>query len=178
MQGTNIVLTMSQKAPNKLYQEIDFGVGQQKTIFDGEKGKTEAMGQVQEITGDKLEDLKLQNNMHLILDYAKYNVKAELSGKEDIDGSEAYKIVLTYPTGTKQTGYYDVKSGLKVREVSTIKTPQGNFTQKIDMKDYREVNGMKVPYKMIQTMGPQTLELDVTSIKINTGLSDAIFKVD
>ncbi|MEE9431189.1 MAG: hypothetical protein V3V16_09125, partial [Melioribacteraceae bacterium] len=178
MQGTDIVLTLMQKAPNKLYQEIDFGVGKQKTIFDGEKGKQEAMGQVQEITGDQLENLKLQNNMHLILDYEKYNVKAELSGKEDVDGSEAYKIVLTYPTGSKRTEFYDAMSGFKVREVSTTKTPQGEFTQKVDLKDYREVNGMKAPYKLIQSMGPQSLELDVISIEINTDLDDAIFEVD
>jgi len=178
MQGTDIILTISTKAPNKLYQEIDFGVGQQKTMFDGVKAKQEAMGQVQEITGDKLEDLKLQSNIHLMFDYAKYNVKTELSGKEDVDGVEAYKIILTYPTGTKRSEYYDVKSGFKIREVSKIKSPQGEFTQIIDLQDYKEVNGLKVPHKMIQTMGPQKLELIVTSTEVNTGLSDALFKVD
>ncbi len=177
MQGMDIKLTISQKAPNKLYQEVDFGVGKQVIIFDGNKAKQEAMGQVQEITGDKLEDLKLQNNLFLILDLKKANVKYELKGMENINGKDAYKIVLTYPTGTKKTEYYDTEKGFKIREVSTIKTPQGNFTQIVDLDDYKNVEGHMAPFKMSQTMGPQKLDLEVTSIKFNTGLSDAMFKV-
>jgi outer membrane lipoprotein-sorting protein len=178
MQGMDIKLTISQKAPNKLYQEVDFGVGKQVIVFDGNKAKQEAMGQVKEITGDRLEDLKLQNNLHLILDYKNSNVKYELKGIENINGKDVYKILLTYPTGTKKTEYYDKESGLKLREVSTIKTPQGNFSQIVDLDDYKDVNGLLVPFKMSQTMGPQKLDLEVTSVKINTGLSDAMFKVD
>ncbi len=178
MQGMDIKLTMSQKAPNKLYQEVDFGVGKQVIIFDGKKAKQEAMGQVQEITGDKLEDLKLQNNLYMVVDYKKYNVKYELKGIEKINDKDAYKILFTYPTGTKKTEYYDVNTGLKVREVNSIKTPQGNFTQTVDLGDYKPVNGLMVPYKMSQTVGANKLELEVTSVKINTGLKDSMFKVD
>ncbi len=177
VQGMDMKLTMSQKIPNKLFQELDFSVGKQTTVFDGEKGKVDGMGQVQYIEGDKLEELKYQSNMHIYLDYAKNNVKLELNGIETIDGNDAYKITTTIPSGTKSSQYYSKETGLKIREVNTVSTPQGSFTQTIDLSDYKEVEGVKYPFKLAQTMGPQSIVLEVTSIKVNTGLPDSMFEV-
>ncbi|MCB9207234.1 MAG: insulinase family protein [Ignavibacteriales bacterium] len=177
VQGMDIKLTMSQKAPNKLFQELDFSVGKQTTVFDGEKGKVEGMGQVQNLEGDLLEEMKYQASMNLFLDYAKNNIVVELGGIENINGKDAYKIVTTLPTGKKSTQYYDKESGLKIREVNNVTTPQGSFTQTIDTDDYKDVDGLKFPFKLTQSMGPQSLTLEVTSIKINTGLNDSIFEV-
>ncbi|MCB0744011.1 MAG: insulinase family protein, partial [Ignavibacteriae bacterium] len=177
VQGMDIKLTMSQKAPNKLFQELDFSVGKQTTVFDGEKGKVEGMGQVQNLEGDLLEEMKYQASMNLFLDYAKNNIEVELGGIENINGKDAYKIVTTIPTGKKSTQYYDKDSGLKIREVNSVTTPQGSFTQTIDTDDYKDVDGLKFPFKLTQSMGPQSLTLEVTSIKMNTGLNDSIFEV-
>jgi len=177
LQGMDVKLTMAQKAPNKLFQELDFSVGKQTTIFDGEKGKIEGMGQVQNLEGEKLEELKLQAGLHSFLNYAKNNVQLELEGIENINGKDAYKVVSTIPSGKKSTQYYDKESSFKVREVNSVTTPQGSFTQTIDMEDYKEVDGILYPFKLTQKMGPQSVSLEVTSIKINTGLNDSMFEV-
>lgn len=176
VQGMNLTLTISQKHPNKLYQVLDANVFQQKTIFDGVKGKVEAMGQVQQLDGEQLETLQ-QSALDAILDYSKYGFKPELSGMETINGKETYKVTLTSKSGKKSTNYYDVESGLLARTISQISTPQGSFTQTIDMSDYRDVNGMKHPFKYNQSMGPQSIELTVTSVEVNSGLSDEFFEV-
>lgn len=177
VQGMNLTVTMQQKEPCKLYQLVDAGVFQQKTIFDGEKGKIEAMGQIQEISGDQAEEMKLQGSVHSVLQYDQLGIKTELSGLETINGKEAYKITLTKPSGKKSTQYFSAESGLMIRNVSTVATAQGSFTQTIDMDDYREVEGIKYPFKLTQSFGPQTIELNVTSLQVNTGLSDSLFEV-
>jgi len=177
VQGMDITVTMSQKYPNKLYQLVDAGVFQQKTVFDGVKGKGEAMGQVQMIEGDQLETLQ-SNAIDAILDYSKYGFKTELSGAETINGKETYRVTLISKSGKKSTHYYDAETGYLVRSVNQLSTPQGEFTQTMDMDDYREVDGLKYPYKLNQSFGPQAIELNVTSIEINTGLSDDLFKVE
>jgi zinc protease len=177
MQGMNIVVTISRKAPNKFYQLVDFGMGQQKTVFDGVKGKTSAMGQEQELSGDQLESIKVEAEMNAILDYAKYGIKPELTGMEKINDKDAYKVTLTMPSGKKSTQYFDVANGLLVRQITTAETPQGNFTSSIDMEDYRDVQGMKVPYKMIQSTPMGSIELNMSSVEINKGLDDSVFEV-
>jgi hypothetical protein len=44
--------------------------------------------------------------------------------------------------------------------------------------DYREVNGVLFPFTISQQMGPQMLDMKVTSIEVNSGLSAAEFSVD
>ena len=135
------------------------------------------MGQVQNLEGEMLEDLKFQSILNSFLDYAKNNIKVELDGIETINGKDTYKIVTTIPSGKKTTHYYDKETSFKIREVNTINSPQGTFTQTIDLDDYKEVEGTKQPFKLTQSVGPQVIALEVTSIKMNIGLNDSMFEL-
>lgn len=177
IQGMNLTLTISQKQPGKLYQLLDAGVFQQKTVFDGTKGKVSGMNGEQELTGSMLENVKSQADMHSILTLDEKGVKTELAGVESINGKDAYKINFTYPSGLKATNYYDSESGLLVRTLSAVDTPQGSINMQIDFDDYRDVNGVKYPFKLTQTAGPNVIELTAESIEVNKGLDDAMFEV-
>jgi hypothetical protein len=178
VQGMDLTITITQKLPNKYYQMVDAGVFQQKTVFDGEKGFSEAMGQKKNLEGEQLESMKIQANMHSFLDYDKLGLKPELVGMESINGNDAYKVILNTPWGSKWTQYYDVQSGLLVRQITPISTPQGSFNQTIDFQDYKDVDGVKFPQKLNQSMGPQTILLSADKIETNIEISDDLFKVE
>ncbi len=175
-QGMNITVTISQRYPNKLLQEIDAGVFRQKTIFDGQRGIVDVMGQQQELNEEQLESLKEQA-IDAVLDYSKYGIKPELTAIETVNGKDAYKVTLNSSSGKKTIQYYDIESGLLIRTVSNVTTPQGTFTQTMDFSDYREVKGVKYPFKYVQSFGPQSIELSVSSIEINKGLPDSLFEL-
>ena len=177
-QGMDLNLTISQKIPNKLFQELDFSVGKQTTIFDGTVGKIEGMGQVQKLEGEKAEQLAYQSTMNAFLDYAANNISMNLDGIENIKGKDAYKITLTSKNDRKYIHYYDVTTAYKLREITTIDTPQGSFTQIIDLDEYKEVEGIMNAFKLTQKMGPREVELNVESIQYNTGLDDSMFEVE
>jgi len=174
----NIVVTMIRKAPNKFYQLVDFGVGQQKTVFDGTRAKRVQMGQETEITGSQLEETKLDATINAYLDYAKYGIKLELSGMETINGKDTYKVTLIYPTGKKTMQYYDTQSGLLLRQLSSQDTPQGGVNITTDFDDYKDVKGLKVAHKIIQGTPMGSIELTLTSYETNTNPTDDNFKVD
>ena len=44
--------------------------------------------------------------------------------------------------------------------------------------DYREVEGVKFPFMIAQSMGPQSFEFKVSEIKVNEGVSEEDFKVE
>lgn len=178
MQGMNINITISRKAPNKLYQLIDFGVGQQKTVFDGTRGKTSAMGQEQELTGAQLEEMKVQAAMNPYLDYPKLGIKLELGGVETINNKDAYKVTLIYPSGKKSVQYFDANSGFLVRQSSSIESPQGSVSVTMDYDDYKEFNGYMVAHKVIQGTPMGSIELTLNSYEINKNIGDDLFKVE
>lgn len=92
-----------------------------------------------------------------------------LTGIEFINGNEVYAV-----QNGKTTLYYDTKSGLKIAQTKTMEQGEKTITQTMNYGDYREVNGVKVPFNIIQNMG---IELDVkmSEVKINEGVSDADF---
>ena len=50
------------------------------------------------------------------------------------------------------------------------------MVQSFEMGDYKEVNGVKFPFSLSQTMGPQKIDFTVTDVKVNEGVSDADFQ--
>jgi zinc protease len=172
MQGMTITMTRSQKAPNKSYVLLDYGVGQQVIVFDGEKGKMNMMGQEQPLPAEQIEQMKL-GSLYSMLEYVEKGIKTELSGMETINNKDAYRVILTYPSGRKVTTYYDVNTGFLVRTVA----PQGAGVQTVDFDDYRDVQGVKYPYKMGVGTPSGPLELITSSVEINTGIADSVFEV-
>jgi hypothetical protein len=178
IQGMNIKVTLSRKAPNKFYQLVDLGgAGQQKTIFDGVKGVVNSMGQEQELKGDALEQMKIQAALNAFLDYSKIGVKTEVTGIESINNKDTYQVTLTSLSGKKSMQYYDIISGLLIRQVSTMETAQGSVTSTLDFDDYKDIEGIKMAHKWSQSTQMGTIELKLESLKLNSGLGDALFEV-
>jgi len=44
--------------------------------------------------------------------------------------------------------------------------------------DYQEVKGVKFPFTISQSMGPQSFEFKVSEIMVNEGVEDADFSVE
>lgn len=178
VQGINITVTIKKKEPDKLYSLVDASVFKQEVIFDGKKGKTIQNGQATEMTADDVESTKLQSGIFTFLRYPELGIKTDLTGIEKVGGKDAYRVELLSPDGTKNYQYFDMESGLLVKDVITVKTAQGNFTQSIEYGDYRPVEGILFAFKYNQQMGPQSISLDATSVTVNAGLPDDVFKVD
>ncbi len=178
MQGMTISLELYQKAPNMLYQKMSMGAMQNETKFDGTKGKVTAMGREVPLEGAQLETTKLQATLNYHLHIGDLGLKPELAGMEDFEGKDVYKINYVTTTGETQTYYYDVESGLLVKQFVEIKTPQGTMNTTIVYDDYQPVNGVKYPFTLTQSMGPGSITLTVEKIEVNTGLEDSLFEIE
>ncbi len=93
-----------------------------------------------------------------------------LTGIENINGADAYAI-----KNGKSTYYYDVKTGFKVAEAQELEQGGQKMTQTTYYQDYKDVKGLKFPYKTIMNVGIE-IELITTEVKINEGVTDADFK--
>jgi predicted Zn-dependent peptidase len=178
VQGFDVLYTLSQKAPNKLLQVVSFGGMEQVILFDGEKGIQKSPMGSEELKDDHLEQLKFFADIYSAVNYKEYGYTYKVAGTEKVNQKDVYKIEIISPSGSKGHEYYEVESGYRVKEERNIETPQGNFMQVTTYNDYREVEGVKYPYKVIQNIAGMAVEFTVTSIEINTGLDDSLFKLD
>jgi zinc protease len=179
MQGMTIEMESVQKAPDKVLITVSMGGNvMQKQVFDGERGMATAMGQSTELTGKQLDEMRLQAKMFPELDYANGEYQLELLEVEDLGGQPAYKLLVTNPAGTSVTEFYDVASGLKMRTITTQETQMGPMTVSASYDDYRDVDGVKIPFALKQQTGPQTMDMKVVTVELNSGVSDDVFKVE
>lgn len=178
VQGQELVLTMTQKAPNKMVQEMSAG-GQvfQKMIVDGKDVSNTMMGMKQPVDANEKANKLFEAAIVKETAYLAYNVKVELKGIEQVDGKEAFVVEYTTPNGEKSQDFYDRESGLKVQSIQTQQSPQGPVNIVAKFGDYKDVKGVKFPNWFSQNIGPMSIKFEVTSIDINLPVDDAIFKI-
>jgi zinc protease len=164
--------------PDKFLTEITVnGQAIQKQIYNNGKGKSSGMQGTKEITGNELEKLKLDAEILPELKYESLGYKTELKSIVTLDGEDTYSIEITSPAGDISTDYFSVKTGLKVKSVSTEDTPNGKITKTTILSDYQKTNDILMPHKISITVGPQSFDILVKSVNINTGIKDDIFSL-
>ena len=169
IQGTPLAMTMKAAAPNKTSQVISvMGQTFQKAVFNGEKGFQEMQGRRKDTEGEELAKAKAKNALFGDLNYT----TGKLVRIEPLEGKNA--IVLKY---NDIEIFYDMASGLKVKSIKTVQTPDGKEIKvPTTFSDYKEVNGILFPFAVGQKSGPMDLNFIVTEIKINEGVTDEDFK--
>jgi predicted Zn-dependent peptidase len=175
VQGMELSATIYQKAPDKFLMKLSIPGMEQKTLFDGQKGGTYSSMGNKELEAKEIPDAKYRYNLNNMLNYKSLNVTAKLGDLKKINDKDAYRVEFKLPSGSSIVDYFDVESGLRVREETDLNTPQGSFTQVVDMSDYRDINGVKYPFVIKTSVAGQTIEAKVTKIEVNTGIEDSLF---
>ncbi|MEZ5015676.1 MAG: pitrilysin family protein [Flavipsychrobacter sp.] len=181
VQGQEIPLTITEikKSPNKLKTQVEaMGMVVQKQVFDGTTGYNEMQGQKADMDAATMKSAKQQADLHADLHPEKYGIKRTLDGMDKVNGSDAYVLIVEDGDGKKSKEYYDVKNHLLVKSISTEESPQGAITTTSEYSNYKEVPGTsyKIPYKVSQSFGPQSITAEVETIEINKGINDSEFK--
>lgn len=168
-QGQAIDLVSKTAQGKSLSQMSAMGMVIMKSMVNDKGAYAEQQGNRQEITGDELKAAREKAFPFVELNQLK-DTALTIDGIEPINGEDTYVIV----NGETKT-YYSVKTGLKLNESVTIEVMGNQITQEISYADYRDVKGVKIPFKTSIGMGPMTLDFEVQDVKINEGVSDADF---
>ena len=140
-----------------------------KQVVSDKVGYVMQQGQRQNIEGTALADMKAAATPFEELSLSKKQ-GLTLENIESINGKDAYAV-----KNGKTTYFYDVTSGLKLAESKVMEQGGQSITQTTNYGDYKEVKGVKVPFNIIQNVGFE-LDIKMSDIKINEGVTDADFK--
>lgn len=180
VQGMALTMKQQQKGADKMLVQVLMNNNPlQRVTINGDKGKMEApmQGVNKEMTADELATQKLETDMFSMARYDKLGVKTAVTGQEKVDGTEAYVVEATAANGQKTLHYFDKNTGLLLKDVKSLQTPQGPISQSKSYKNYKEVNGVKYPHLIETTVGPQVIKAEVQSVEVNKGISDDTFKI-
>ena len=178
IQGQKLNATIKVMFPNLESNEISMnGTTVMKAVFNGQTGFQSQMGQKKEMTAEELAEKKEKKGLFEQLYYS--GSKLDVVGTAKVGTADAYQVKITSASGKPATEYYNVKSGLLVKEEKATKTNGTEVIEVTEYNDYRKVGNILLPYiinKSIQTpQGNQEFVITVKEVKINTEFKAADF---
>ncbi|MDX2151087.1 MAG: hypothetical protein SFV54_10150 [Bryobacteraceae bacterium] len=113
-----------------------------------------------------------------LMDYAQKGNKVELIGKEDVEGSPAYKLKLTRKNGQSEDYYIDASSFLLIK--STAKRKQ--MGQELDIEiypgNYKKVGNVMMAHSLEQKAnGKPFMTMSFDKVEVNLPMDSAQFKM-
>ncbi len=167
--GAELTMVAKVTSKSQLLTNILFGGNSvNKNVFDGTKGYVMAQGQKINYTEAQITDAK--KDAHPFAELK--NTPESLEGIEPYDNGKAYKVKMN----DKKISFFDINTGLKVKDIVTQEQGGQKISTTILYKNYKEVGGIKFPYTMTISFGPQNLDFNVSEIKINEDVNDEDFK--
>lgn len=172
MQGMKLELEMKKTAQDQFMQNVKVqGNSMQKQVLDGDSGYMVVQGQRKDLSPEEISKIKEESAAFPELNYLAAG-DVSLEGIEPVGDKKAYKLKIS----DNKTAFYDVETGLKVQEINTQEMQGQQMTSTMGYGDYQEVSGIKFPFKLMQSMGPQNFEFLVKEIKVNEGVDATDFK--
>ena len=169
------------KAPGQRTTIVHTDTGDNLTAYDGHAGwmaGPQIAGPnipvpVIPLTGGDLEGAKLDAELSFPSGIKQILGQWRVGFPSEIDDQEVQVVQGVGDGGALATLYFDAKSGLLVRMMRYTNSRVGRFPTQIDYSDYREVAGVKIPFRWIVTWldGREMFELsDVQpNVKIDSG---------
>jgi photosynthetic reaction center cytochrome c subunit len=139
--------------------------GDSATVFDGRSGWIAAPHRpvaVLALGGADLDGLRLDAELAFPSRIRQVAGQWRTGAATVIDEREVQPVQGTGSGGALVTLYFDSESGLLVRQVRSVPSPVGRLPTQIDYADYRDVAGVKLPFRWTVTWldGKDAVELE------------------
>ncbi len=105
----------------------------------------------------------------------KASLRSLRTNTADLGDHDAEVVQGSGPNGYLVTMYFDKKTNLLVRTVRFSKSPVGHVPTQIDYDDYREVDGIKFPFKYTYSWLDGRDAFQIKEVKVNVPIDESIF---
>ena len=173
--GTALVVA---KAPGSFRLTMDIpGYGVVETVLDGGNGweknpdsGTHAMSKADLAVAQRDHDFYREVRLKELYP------KMQAAGADKVGGRAVNVVEATPAAGPAEKLYFDAESGLLVkRDFERVTLEDGIVQYEMLFKDYRDVDGLKLPFTIEQRSPDNTMIFKFTGIKNNAPLADAAF---
>jgi hypothetical protein len=146
--GTAMPMEMSYQSPDKLISVVTTRQGELVQALNGGSGWTRNPRETRALNPVELDRVRsLAASLEPLLFKAPYP-RMIFGGKEKIGDRDAYRLNFVTPDRKRVRLYFDVESGLLVRRLVLRETPVGPDPEQTDYEDYRDVEGVKLPFSI------------------------------
>ena len=171
---TKVPVDIFAKAPSQRATIVHTVLGDSVRVYDGRAGWIAAPDRpvpLLQLTGGNLEGSKLD----AILSFPTQLKQAFNQWRISATGIDDHEVRVVQGTNPRQPPvnlYFD-ESGLLVRVVRFVDTAVGRVPTQIDYSDYREVSGIKMPFRWITTWTNGQATTELSEVQLNIAIEAA-----
>jgi photosynthetic reaction center cytochrome c subunit len=163
------------KAPDKRDSVMHLKNGDSVTAFDGKQGWLSIPGRVHMMSAAENDAVRIDADLyfpaHLKTLYQKFSVDPG----EKIDGHDTYLVVGEGEGKPPLQLYLDRESGLLLRLVRYAETALGRNPTQIDYADYREADGVKIPFRWTLSRPGNHFTIQIDQVQQNVPVDESKF---
>jgi hypothetical protein len=113
-----------------------------------------------------------------LIDYRDKGHQAILLGKDTVKGKTCFKVKIVRENGDTETYYFDDQDFTLVKKEAVSKNVEmGGALLDIFYSDYRDVNGIRIPFKTVhESSGQMILTITIAKATINEPIEDKVFR--
>lgn len=166
------------KAPNQRTQIVHALFGDKISVFDGKAGWFSTADKpvpLITMTGGNLDGARIDSLVFFPSHIREIATNWRV-GSVNIDDEEV-QVVQGTSNNQNVNLYFDEETGLLMRMVRYADTAVGRVPTQIDFEDYREVNGVKMPFKFTTTWTDNLTVTELTSVEANIPIDAARFNM-
>ncbi len=164
------------KAPNKLLITTSYPNLVFRTGYDGSQGWARSNQTARDLPDDILAQIRREAEFYKETKLKELYSHMRVVSKTKVGDGEAYLIEATPADGgANDKLYFDVTSGLLVRKYSETKIALGQFPTQTEYEDFREVDGIKIPFMIRWSIPGRTWGRKISEVKQNLTLDDSEF---
>jgi outer membrane lipoprotein-sorting protein len=172
-----VAIEMYKKAPNKsllktrMQQDIEV-----REICDGKTAWVEdPRGGYHEFKGEELQSRLRRSKFSEQAEMILLAATGKVIGADKIGLKDVYVVEFSAQKNETTKLFFDAETGLLLRSEESYARPEGISTVKLDMDDYRNIDGMAVPFKMKRTEKGSVMKIRLTQVKNNIPIDDEMF---
>ncbi len=173
--GQHFPVDVYAKAPDKRVSVMHLQAGDSVTAFDGKQGWLSVPGRVHTMSAAENDAARIDADLYLPAHLKTMYQKFSVDSGEKIGGHETYEVVGRTEGQPPLRLYLDKESGLLLRLVRYAETPLGRNPTQIDYADYRDANGVRVPFRWTLARPGNRFTIQVEQVQQNIPVDDAKF---
>jgi photosynthetic reaction center cytochrome c subunit len=173
--GQHFPVDVYAKAPDKRVSIMHLQGGDSLTAFDGKQGWLSVPGRVHTMSAAENDAARIDADFYLPAHLKMLYQKFSVDSGEKIEGHDTYVIVGSTEGRPPLRLFLDKESGLLLRLIRYAETPLGRNPTQIDYADYRDANGVKVPFRWTLARPGNRFTVQVEQVQQNVPVDDAKF---
>jgi hypothetical protein len=144
--------------------------------FDGQRGWTKDSRGLRELDAKEVTSVKREADLFRYLKLNQTYPQMRVLSKEKIGGREVWVVGATSRDESRERLYFDAQTGLLIRKYVTFKTAFGGIPEVTDFEDYRDVNGIRLPFTIKWSRPPYGYVRRFSEIGVNASIDPVKFK--